>query len=201
MQMGTARVPHLPAGLPTVPCWGPAGLARIARYRGGLRRPCLRRRRGHSAWPGAICSRRGQSARSGTGFPSPTASKVPGRAGCPHPRRMSPDARRTPARAVGPDHEGGHSHRPSLRRTSGGRHAALPNHHGPASDTNKRAPHLRCGAAGVCAPVQARCSLSGEDCSRHPPTPQPQRVVIGRPRLVGYFCPIPHPDDEEADCE
>ena len=126
---------------------------------------------------------------------------VPGRAGCPHPRRVSPDARRTPARAVGPDHEGGHSHRPSLRRTSGGRHAALPNHHGPASDTNKRAPHLRCGAAGVCAPVQARCSLSGEDCSRHPPTPQPQRVVIGRPRLVGYFCPIPHPDDEEADCE
>ena len=32
------------------------------------------------------------------------------------------------------------------------------------------------------------------------PVSQTQRVVIGRPQLVGYFCLLPHPDDEEADC-
>ena len=90
MRMGTARVPHLPAGLPTVPCWGPAGLVPIASFRGDHGRLCLRRRRGHSARPGAIRSRRGQPTRSGTGFPSPTASNVPGRT------KMSPPATTCP---------------------------------------------------------------------------------------------------------
>ena len=55
------------------------GLTQIAHFRGSLRRPHPRRRRGHSAWPGAIRSSRGQPVRAGTGFLSPTASKVPAR--------------------------------------------------------------------------------------------------------------------------
>ena len=78
--------------------------------------------------------------------------------------------RHVPTRDVGPDHEWEHSHRPPgppyLQRPA--LHPS--NHHGPASGTNKRAPHLRCGTAGVGAPAQTRCSLPGEDCSRHSPT-------------------------------
>ena len=136
---------------------------------------------------------RGQDSRPRRRRTSPPATT------CPRPRRMSPDARRTPARAVGPDHEWGTPTDRPLRRTSADRHASPSNHHGPASGTNKR--HLRCGAAEVAAPVHARCSQSVGKSSPVRPTPQPQRVVIGHPQLVGYFCPIPHPDDEEADCE
>ena len=170
MRMGTARVPHLPAGLPTVPCWGPAGLVPIASFRGDHGRLCLRRRRGHSARPGAIRSRRGQPTRSGTGFPSPTASNAPART------KMSPDARSAPARAVGLDHECAPSHQPPgsphLRRPA----HPLPNNHGPASGTNKRPRTSGAGPAGVAAPVQARCSFSGGECSCHPSgTPNPER--------------------------
>ena len=75
--------------------------------------------------------------------------------------------RHVPVHAVGPNHEW---------RTRTGRPAVAP----PATGTpsfqppragyrqKQAAPHLRCGAAGVGAPVRARCSLSGEDCSRHP---------------------------------
>ena len=137
--MGTARVPHLPAGLPTVPCWGPAGLVPIASFRGDHGRLCLRRRWGHSARPGAIRSRRGQPTRSGTRFPSPTASKVPGR------DDMSPAARSAPARAVGPDHEWGtHTDRPFAVPPATGTPSSQPPRAGHRQ--KQAAPHLRCGA-------------------------------------------------------
>ena len=150
---------------------------------------------GHSTRPVAVRSSRGQPARSGTGFPSPTASNAPAR------DDMSPAARSAPARAVGLDHECASSHQPPgspyLRRL-----AVHPSQPPRAGHRQKQAaPHLRCGAAGVGAPVQARRSLSACEWDRRPSGLQPQRVVIGRPQLVGYFCPIPHPDDEEADCE
>ena len=99
---------------------GPAGLARIARFRGDHGRPHPRRRRGHSARPGASRSRRGQPTRSGTGFPSPTASNVPARTkmspaaqDVPTRDNMSPNVRSAPTHAVGPDHEWGtHTDRP-----------------------------------------------------------------------------------------
>ena len=192
--MGTARVPCHHAGLLAVPRWGPAGLARIACFRGGLRRPCLRRRRGHSAWPGAVHSSRGQPTRSGTGFPSPTASNVPAR------DDMSPAARSAPTHAGVPAMSGALAQTAPL--TMPPATGTQPSPPPPASKRHKQAaPHLRCGAAGVAAPVQARCSQFVGESSPARPTPQPQRVVIGRPQLVGYFCPIPHPDDEEADCE
>ena len=168
MWMGTARVPRHPAGLLAVSRWGPAGLARIARFRGDLRRPHPGRRREHSARPGAVRSSRGQPARSGTGFPSPTTSKVPGR------DDMSPATQDVPRLAE--------CTRPLRRpRTSGAltqivphtalrRPARLPFQPPRAGQRQKQAaPHLRCGADGVSAPVQARYSLPGEDCSRHPP--------------------------------
>ena len=192
--MGTARIPHPPAGLPTVPRWGRAGLARIVPAC-GRRQPHPRRRRGHSARPGAIRSSRGQPTRTGTGFPSPTASNAPART------KMSPAAQDVPARTVCPDHEWAPAHQPPgspyLRRL-----AVRPSQPPRAGHRQKQAaPPLRCGAAGVAAPVHTRCSQSVGESSPVRPTPQPQRVVIGRPQLVGYFCPIPHPDDEEADCE
>ena len=118
----------------------------------------------------------------------------------PGHEEMSPDARSTSARAEVPT---------MSRALAQAAPLAMP----PAADTpssqqpraghqhKQAAPHLRCGAAGVAAPVHARCSQSVGESSPVRPTPQPQRVVIGRPQLVGYFCPIPHPDDEEADCE
>ena len=75
---------------------------------------------------------RGQDSRPRRRRTSPPATT------CPRPRRMSPDARRTPARAVGPDHEWGTPTDRPLRRTSADRHASPSNHHGPASGTNKR---------------------------------------------------------------
>lgn len=150
--MGTARVPCHQAGLLAVPRWGPAGLARIARFRGDLRRPDPKRRRGHPARPGAARSSRGQPTRTGTGIPPPTASKVPARTEmspptkkCPRLRRYvpahtetSPAARSAPARAVGLDHEYAPSHQPPssphLRRPV----RSLPNQRRSASSTNKR---------------------------------------------------------------
>ena len=146
----------------TPPHRGPAGLARIARFRGDHGRPHPRCRRGHSARPGAGRSSRGQPTRSGRGFPSPTASNAPAR------DDMSPAARSAPARTIGPDHEWARSHQPPgspyLQRPA--LHPSSPPRAG--QQQKQAAPHLRCGAAGVGAPVQARCSLSGEDCSRHP---------------------------------
>ena len=89
---------------------------------------------------------------------------------------MSPDARSAPARAVGLDHECAPSHQPPgsphLRRPA----HPLPNNHGPASGTNKRPRTSGAGPAGVAAPVQARCSFSGGECSCHPSgTPNPER--------------------------
>ena len=119
----------------------------------------------------------------------------------PRSRRYVPGRASAPARAVGLDHECASSHQPPgspyLRRL-----AVHPSQPPRAGHRQKQAaPHLRCGAAGVGAPVQARRSLSACEWDRRPSGLQPQRVVIGRPQLVGYFCPIPHPDDEEADCE
>ena len=201
MRMGTARVPHLPAGLPTVPCWGPAGLVPIASFRGDHGRLCLRRRRGTFRAAGCGPLQPGTVRAFGDRIPVPDGVEcprprrhVPCSAGCPRTRgvrlpvpwapTMSGALTQTARFAVPP----AASTPSSLQPRAGQRH-------------EQAAPRLRCGAAGVAAPVQARCSLSGEDCSRDPPNTQPQRVVIGRPQLVGYFCPIPHPDDEEADCE
>ena len=50
--------------------------------------------RGHCARPGAIRRGGGQLTRPGTGFLSPTASKVPGR------REMSPDAWKAPTASI-----------------------------------------------------------------------------------------------------
>ena len=177
MWMGTAHVPRHPAGLPAVPRWGPAQ---------NWRRLCLPAAsdnsipdagRGHSARPGAGRSSQGQPTRSGTGFPSPPASNAPAR------DDMSPSARSAPARAVGPDHEWGtHTDRP-LRRAS----ATGP----PPTTTGRPAARTSgprtsgAGPAGVAAPVQARCSLSGGERSRHPPNaPIPQRPPVA-----------PHPHD------
>ena len=126
---------------------------------------------------------------------SPVAQDVPTR------DNMSPNVRSAPARAVGLDHECASSHQPPgsphLRRL-----AVHPSQPPRAGHRQKQAaPHLRCGAAAVSAPVQARCAQCVGESSPVRPAHQPQRVVIGRPQLVGYFCPIPHPDDEEADCE
>ena len=142
---------------------GPAGLVPIASFRGDHGRLCLRCRRGHSAWPGAVHSSRGQPTRSGTGFPSPTASNAPAR------DNMSPNVRSAPAHAVGPDHEWGtHTDRPFAAPPATGTPSSQPPRAGQRH--KQAAPHLRFGPAGVAAPVQATCSLSGGESSRHPPT-------------------------------
>ena len=175
--MGTARVPRLPAGLPSTAPPGTGGtgadctLPRRPRTttsqtpagdipRGGVR----------SAPAGDSPRVRGQDSRPRRRRTSPPATT------CPRPRRMSPDSRNTPVRSVGPDHEWGtHTDRP-LRRTSSDRHASPSNHHGPTNDTNKRPRTSGSGPAGVAAPVQAGCSLSGDECGRHPSgTPNPER--------------------------
>ena len=105
---------------------------------------------------------RGQESRPRRRRKSPPATT------CPRPRRMSPDVRSAPSRAVGPDHEWGtHTDRPFAAPPAAG----TPSSQQPRAGHRQKqaAPHLRCGAAGVAAPVHARCSLSGEDCSRHPP--------------------------------
>ena len=120
---------------------------------------------------------RGQDSRPRRRRTSPAAQR------CPRPHKdvpardyMSPDARSAPARAVGLDHECAPSHQPPgsphLRRPA----HPLPNNHGPASGTNKRPRTSGAGPAGVAAPVQARCSFSGGECSCHPSgTPNPER--------------------------
>ena len=94
MRMGTARVPCRHAGLLAVPRWGPAGLARIACFRGGLRRPCLRRRWGtfHAAGCGSL--QPGTARAFGDRIPVPDGVErprsrrhVPGRAECTHQHR------------------------------------------------------------------------------------------------------------------
>ena len=175
--MGTARVPRLPAGLPST---APPGT-------GGTGADCTLPRRPRTTVPptpaGDIPRGRVPSAPAGD---SPRVRRQDSRprrrrtsppaTTCPRPRRMSPPARSTPARAVGLDHEWALSHQPPgsphLRRPA----HPLPNHHGPAIGRNKRPRTSGAGPAGVAAPVQARCSLSGDECSRHPSgTPNPER--------------------------
>ena len=100
---------------------------------------------------------------------SPAAQDVPTR------DNMSPNVRSAPAHAVGPDHEWGtHTDRPFAAPPATGTPSSQPPRAGQRH--KQAAPHLRCGAAGVGAPVQARCSLSGDECSRHlSGTPNPER--------------------------
>ena len=85
MGMGTARIPRPPAGLPAVPHWGPAGLARIARFRGDLRRPRLRRRRGTFRAAGCVSFQPGTAHAYGDRIPVPDGVE------CPPPHKNVPD--------------------------------------------------------------------------------------------------------------
>lgn len=213
--MGAAHIPRLPAGLPsaapprtggtgadralprrprtTVPPT-PAGTFRVAGC-GPLQPGTARAYGDRIPVPDGVERPRPHKDVPSRDDMSPVAQDVPTR------DNMSPNVRSAPARAVGLDHECASSHQPPgsphLRRL-----AVHPSQPPRAGHRQKQAaPHLRCGAAAVSAPVQARCAQCVGESSPVRPAHQPQRVVIGRPQLVGYFCPIPHPDDEEADCE
>ena len=83
--------------------------------------------------------------------------------------RRTPNVRSAPAHAVGPDHEWGtHTDRPFAAPPATGTPSSQPPRAGQRH--KQAAPHLRFGPAGVAAPVQATCSLSGGESSRHPPT-------------------------------
>ena len=169
MGMGAARVPRLSAGLPSAapPRTGGTGTERTLPRRPQTTAPqtlagAIPRSRVRSAPAGDSLRVRGQDSRPRRRRRSPPATT------CPRPPRMSPDVRSAPSRAVGPDHEWGtHTDRPFAAPPAAG----TPSSQQPRAGhlQKQAAPHLRCGAAGVAAPVHARCSLSGEDCSRHPP--------------------------------
>lgn len=87
---------------------------------------------------------------------------VPGRAGCPRTRGV-----RLPV-PWAPTMSGALT---QIARFAVPPAASTPSSQQPrAGQRHKQAvPHLRCGTAGVGAPVHARYSLPGEDCGRHPP--------------------------------
>ena len=139
----------------SVPHRGRAGLAQVEHLHSSLRRPCLHRRRGTFRAAGRSPLQPGTAHAHGDRIPVPDGVERP------RPRRVQP-------RAEVPTMSGALAQAALL--------AASPATDTPAFPTiadrhqhQQAAPHLRCGAAGVGAPVQARCSLSGEDCSRHPP--------------------------------
>ena len=144
--MGTARVPRLPAGLPST---APPGT-------GGTGADCTlpwRPRTATSQTPaGDIPRGRVRSAPAGD---SPRVRRPDSR---PRRRRTSPPAT-TWVGALAP-----------ATRLASPPAAGTPSSQQPRADHRQKqaAPHLRCGTAGVGAPVQARCSLSGDESSRHP---------------------------------
>ena len=114
MGMGTARVPCHPAELPSA---APLGTGGTGADRALPRRPrttASQTPTGTLRAAGCGPLQPGTAQAFGDRIPVPDGVECPRPATtCPRSRRMSPDARSTPARAVGPDHEWGtHADRP-----------------------------------------------------------------------------------------
>ena len=128
-------------------------------------------RRGHSTRPGACRPGRGHSTPSGTAIPSPNASPVPGRAGCPQPRRLSVGHPWHPEPLVRQLHQ----HRPPTT-TSGPRTGARSGQAGEGAASSRGG---EAAARGVRAPDPHRLAWLT-------PIPATQRVRRGPPGAPGY---------------